>query len=207
MNASARNNPCPSCGRNTTSHCRWNDEVILCHPGTSFSPPADIRPGDTININGAEWAFIHGNGGFSGSAAVFKPHRELSRGDRLHTPNSPQELLSRQTKRHQWSEIINQFHDAFDLAWNVPDFYTATPEQLQSAFAAITDAQHKAAALAPHLQSIWREHQDLKQLHKLRIDQAIKSIAYIAEDARQFQELDLGIPCPADVRAIAEDIQ
>ena len=200
MNASGRNQPCPVCSRVKDADCRWNDTTILCHSGT------DLRPGQTITIDGQEWAFIHHNGGFAGSAAVFKPHREQSRGDRLQTPNSPQELLSRQTKRHQWSDVLNQFFDAFNIAWESPDFYNATPEQLHSAFAAISDAQNKAAALAPHLQSIWRDHQDLKQLHRLRINDCLKSIAYMAEDARRFQELDLGIPCPATVRAMAEEI-
>ena len=201
MKASGRNNPCPVCSRVKDADCRWNDTTILCHSGT------DLRPGQTITIDGQVWAFIHHNGGFSGSAAVFKPHRERDKGAGFsRTPNTAQELLSLQTKRHQWSDVLNQFFDAFNIAWESPDFYNATPEQLHSAFAAISDAQNKAAALAPHLQSIWRDHHDLKQLHRLRINDCLKSIAYMAEDARRFQELDLGIPCPVAVRAMAEGI-
>ena len=201
MKSSGRNNPCPVCNRTKDTDCRWNDEVILCHSGT------DLTPGDTLHINGAEWAFIHHKGGFSGIAAVFKPHRELERSTRYgRTPNTAQELLSRQTKRSQWADILDQFHTAFDNAWNAPDFYTATPEQLHSAFDVITDAQTKAAELRPYLQSIWRNHEDLAQLHRLRVEAQLKSIAHMAEDVRQFQELELGIPCPAAVRAMAEEI-
>ena len=201
MKSSGRNNPCPVCNRTKDTDCRWNDDVILCHSGT------DLTPGSTVNINGAEWAFIHHKGGFSGVAAVFKPHRELERKPSLNrTPNSPQELLSRQTKRSQWADILEQFHTAFDDAWNVPDFYTASPNELHAAFDVITDAQAKAAALRPHLQAIWREHQDLAQLHRLRVEAQLKSIAHMAEDVRQFQELELGTPRPAAVRAMAEEI-
>ena len=197
MKASGRNNPCPACGRTKDADCRWNDTTILCHTGT------DMRSGDTLTIAGTKWAFIHHKGGFSGVAAVFKPHRERSRGENLLTPNSPKELLSRQAKRHQWSEVLQQFYDAFDAAWNVADFYTATPNQLTAAFAAITDAQAKAAALTPHLQAIWRDCPDLKQFHKLRVEHCLKSIAYMVRDAEDFERLDLGAPRTAAIEAIA----
>ena len=202
MKASGRNHPCPVCSRVKDADCRWNDTTILCHTGT------DLRSGDTLTINGTQWAFIHHNGGFSGSAAVFKPHREKepSRGQRLQTPNTAQQLLSMQTRRHQWSEVLHQFFSAFDAAWNTPDFHTATPHQLSAAFLTIDDAQTKAAALSPHLPSIWRDCPDLQQLHRLRVEHCLKTIAHIAEDTRQFQEQDLGTPCPAAVHAIAEGL-
>ncbi|WP_232199939.1 hypothetical protein [Synechococcus sp. CC9616] len=165
-----------------------------------------MRPGDTLTIAGQQWAFIHHNGGFSGSAAVFKPDRERDRWPKPATPNTAQELLSRQTKRSQWAHILDQFHNAFDAAWDAPDFYTATPDELHSACVAITDAQVKAAALKPHLKTIWRDHEDLAQLHRLRVEAQIKSIAYQVEDLRQFQQNNLGTPCPAAVRAMAEGL-
>ncbi|QNI54646.1 hypothetical protein SynBIOSE41_02141 [Synechococcus sp. BIOS-E4-1] len=72
MKSSGHNQPCPVCSRVKDADCRFNDEVVLCHTGT------DLRPGDTITISGAQWAFIHHKGGFSGMAAVFMPHRERS---------------------------------------------------------------------------------------------------------------------------------
>ena len=206
MKSSGRNNPCPSCGRNTTSHCRWNDDTILCFHGSTFAPPSDLRIGDTITIDGRPWALIRRDGGFSGNAAVFKPHieKEPSRGQRLQTPNTAQELLSRQTKRHQWASLIQEFHDAFQAAWNAPDFYSCTPEQLNAAFSTISNAQNCGAGLKPHLRSIWRDHQDLEQLHRLRVESQLKTIAFMAQDALEFQHNDLGTPCPAAVREMAE---
>ena len=205
MRSSGRNNPCPVCGRTKDSDCRWNDATILCHTGT------DQLPGDTLTIAGQKWAFIHHKGGFSGMAAVFKPHRDRNREEwkrdlRRPTPGSPAQLLAIQQKRNQWSDILDQFFAAFDAAWNVPDFYSASPDQLKNAFTAIDDAQAKAVALAPHLPAIWNEHPDLKQLHRLRVESNLKAIAHIAEDARQFKQHDLGNPCPVAVRAIAEGL-
>ena len=194
--ASGRNNPCPVCGRVKDADCRWNDTTILCHSGT------DMRPGDTLTIASQQWAFIHHKGGFSGVAAVFKPHRERSIS---RTPNTAQELISRQTKHHQWSEVLKQFFAAFDAAWNIPDLQTASPEQLAAAFSTIDNAQTKAAALTPHLQAIWRDCPDLKQLHRLRVEENLKAIAYMAADVRNFKEQDLGNPCPAAVRSWLEE--
>ena len=196
MQHSSQRTACPICGRRKDHDCRWSDDVILCHTGS------DLRPGDTLTIAGRQWAFIRPDGGHSGRAAVFKPHRPRNRGtDNKHTPNTAQQLLSRQAKRHQWAEVLAQFFAAFDAAWNVPDFYTATPQQLAAAFSTIDDAQAKAAALTPHLQAIWRECPDLKQLHRLRVEHCLKTIAYMAEDARQFKQNDLGTPCPAADRS------
>nr|WP_115093531.1 hypothetical protein [Synechococcus sp. UW106] len=205
MRSSRGNNPCPVCGRTKDTDCRWNDTTILCHTGT------DLRPGDTITIAGIKWAFIHHKGGFSGMAAVFKPHRDRNREEwkrdlRRPTPSSPAQLLAVQQKRTQWLDVLDQFFAAFDAAWNVPDFYSATPDQLKNALTAIDDAQAKAAALAPHLPTIWREHPDLKQLHRLRVEDNLKAIAYMADDARQFKQNELGNPCSVAVRAMAEGL-
>ena len=205
MRSSGRNNPCPVCGRTKDTDCRWNDTTILCHTGT------DLRPGDTITIAGIKWAFIHHKGGFSGMAAVFKPHRDRNREEwkwdlRRPTPSSPVQLLAIQQKRTQWLDVLDQLFAAFDAAWNVPDFYSATPDQLKNAFTAIDDAQAKAATLAPHLPAIWHEYPDLKELHRLRVESNLKAVAHIAEDARQFKQNDLGNPCPVAVRAMAEGL-
>jgi len=104
----------------------------------------------------------------------------------------------------RWSDVFDRFFAAFDAAWNVPDFYTAHPDDLNAAFACIDDAQEKASALATHLSTIWREHPDLKQRHKLRLDDCLKVIAHMAEDSRVFQQNELGYPCPVAVSFIEE---
>ena len=55
MQTSGRWRPCPNCGRERDSDCRWNDKTILCHQGQSHGPPSHLKRGDTINIGGKQW--------------------------------------------------------------------------------------------------------------------------------------------------------
>ena len=89
MKHSGNNNPCPSCGRKKDSDCRWTDDVIFCHCGSTHSPDQSLRIGDTIALNGARWALVKTNGGFNGAAFVFKPHKDkFVRSRRV--PDSPE---------------------------------------------------------------------------------------------------------------------
>ena len=193
MKASGRNNACPVCGRTKDADCRWNDTTILCHTGT------DLKPGDTLTslapnghssitkVDSAAWqpssSHIVNATVRSGNATYSDP------------PQTVPHNCWHQQKRTQWSDVLDQFFAAFDAAWEVPDFCSCTPDQ-PHAFAAIDDAQTKAAALAPHPQTIWREHPDLKQLHRLRVEDNLKAIAYMADDVRRFKEQDLGTLAP-----------
>jgi len=69
MEQSGRNNPCPHCERTKDGDCRWNDKVILCHSGSS------LKPGSVVTLNGKDWYLSRHNGGYDGSAAVFKRHK------------------------------------------------------------------------------------------------------------------------------------
>ena len=40
------------CGRDSDGDCRWNQEVIFCHQGTSFTPPEGLKVGDVIDVQG-----------------------------------------------------------------------------------------------------------------------------------------------------------
>ena len=128
MRSSGRNNPCPVCGRTKDTDCRWNDAKILCHTGT------DLRPGDTLTIARQKWAFIHHKGGFSGMAAVFKPHRERNRekwkcdprvfvDHGREMPNGQpallkrREYLRRDAAEQRWKELLQLGWSAIDPAW------------------------------------------------------------------------------------------
>ena len=75
MQSSRRNNPCPICHRSKDSDCRFCDDLILCHQGSTHGPPANLRIGDVVIRQGREWALVKTNVGFDGGAALFKPHR------------------------------------------------------------------------------------------------------------------------------------
>lgn len=78
LQRSGRNNPCPSCGRVKDGDCAFNSETILCHQGSDPRPTDNLRPGDTIVINGTVWALIRHNAGYSGCADLLKPHNDRS---------------------------------------------------------------------------------------------------------------------------------
>ena len=79
MQTSSPARPCPCCGRTRDSDCRWNDNTILCHQGQSHSPPSHLKRGDTIDVDGKQWAVIRFDGGFAGRAMVLKPDRGRAR--------------------------------------------------------------------------------------------------------------------------------
>lgn len=190
--SSGNSNPCPVCFRTKDRDCRFNDEVVLCHSGSQ------LKPGDCLEIEGKDWALIRTDGGHSGQAAVFKPHRER------HKPRPTQSTSASFSSKAQWTDLIQQFYAAFDAAWNVPDFYFSEPQELKDSFAAIEKAHQYSASLAPFLNTIWRDHPDLKQLHQLRIEEAKKIIASMDADARNFQTYELGSPCPAAVHSLEQ---
>jgi len=192
---SGRNSPCPVCGRVKDSDCRWRlGEIVLCHSGT------DLHIGETITIDGIEWALVNTNGGFSGQAATFIPHDPAKAKQRRQpVPTTANDLISRQSAKVMWADAIAQFYAAFDDAWSVPDFYSLPPDQLKTAYALIINADQMAASLARNLQKVWREHKDLKHLHQLRVQQYIKNIQYQRHDIESFYRNELGTPCPVAV--------
>lgn len=73
---SSKKTPCPVCGRTKDADCAWTKDLILCHQSDSNQTIASLRIGDVINADGQKWALVKVNAGFSGKAAVFRPHRE-----------------------------------------------------------------------------------------------------------------------------------
>ena len=60
-------NPCPICGRDTTSYCSQHKDgkTIRCFHGSTFKPPMGLKAGDEItDKQGTIWAFskVQGNG-------------------------------------------------------------------------------------------------------------------------------------------------
>ena len=50
--------PCPICGRNDKGgDCRISDDLVLCHNGSTFSPPALKSGQTTIGGDGQKWAY------------------------------------------------------------------------------------------------------------------------------------------------------
>lgn len=189
MKSSGRNSPCPSCGRSKDGDCRWNDEVIFCHAGSTCGPDPSLRIGDTIDVDGQPWALVKTQAGYDGAAHVFKPHQDRHRS----SPSiSREELLSKRAKRSIAAVAIERFFTAFLNAWNVPDFHTLTPDELNDAITKIEGAHTIGLELSRSIQSIWREHHDLRDLHRDRFNAYIRNIKYQLNDLNHFRTHYLG---------------
>lgn len=68
--------PCPICGRNDKGgDCRISEALVLCHHGSTFSPPA-LKPSQTtIGGDGQKWAYT--KEADDGRTAVFTLHKPL----------------------------------------------------------------------------------------------------------------------------------
>ena len=66
--------PCPACGRTKDADCAWNNELILCHMGHEPRPTDQMKPGQTLEIRGRQWALVRTKAGYSGRADLLRPH-------------------------------------------------------------------------------------------------------------------------------------
>ena len=136
MHVSSRKSPCPVCGRTKDPDCRWKDDVILCHHGTTHQPPPDLQRGDVISIGGKPWALIRRDGGFDGAAAVFKPHspfRKVRNRDHQRRFSTlavqPKEALL-QAAHAVMAGLVQDI----DRALSLPEFEFSLPHELQADF-------------------------------------------------------------------------
>ena len=66
--------PCPICGRDDKGgDCRISADLVLCHHGSTFSPPALAVGATTIDSDGREWAYAGETD--DGRCAMFTPHK------------------------------------------------------------------------------------------------------------------------------------
>ena len=198
MKRSGRNNPCPSCGRISDADCRWTDDVIFCHQGSSHGPDQNLRIGDTIDIDGKPWALVKTNGGFDGAAYIFKPHQEKGVGPLRRVPDSRQQLLTKQAKRSIASVSLERFFDAYRAAWDVKDLHSLNAYQLSEAIKTIENAARIGRDLSHNVDKIWREHHDLRDLYQGAFEACLGSINAQVADLAHHRTHYLG-ECPAEV--------
>lgn len=189
MQPSGPKTPCKVCGRDSDGDCRSTEDLILCHQGTRFAPPAHLRPGDTISIDGKPWALIRHGGGFDGQAAVFRPHREGIRSDAttFGRPDSKKEI-----EMAIAGYAIERFYRCFQDAWEVKDLHSLSPDELTEATRVIELAHEVGLDLAKNVQRLWRSDPLLKEMHFDRISVYLRTLRYQVADLRHFRSYYLG---------------
>ena len=181
MQTSSKRTPCPVCSRTKDGDCRFTSDLILCHSGT------DLRPSDTLTIDGQQWYLSRLNAGYDGAAAVFKPHRSTFK------PTGNRHVdADRLAKRSVATFSIQRFLDHFQLAWDLDDFHALPPADLQGAFDLIDTTAAEGIALSRSLAPVWRDHSDLADLYRWRVESCVKSLQAQAKDAHSFRRYYLG---------------
>ena len=185
MQYSSKRNPCPVCGRNKDSDCRWNDEVMFCHCGSSFAPPQHLKVGETLIVNGMEWALVKTDAGHSGRAFVFKPHRQLEK-----TFNySPQEYKDQKNKKDELFRIAIQAFDVFlkvsRAGLDAGNFQECTLEELRKAKKLIERAVAEGKELKQIMIQMQRNDKRFTDYLEL-IDERNKEINYLKKNADSF---------------------
>ena len=203
MQASSRKSPCPVCGRTKDADCRWKDDVILCHQGTSYKPPSDLRRGDVINIAGKPWALIRRDGGFDGAAAVFKPHRarrKVSNRDHQHRFDTlavdPEDVVL-----HAAHAVMAGLVQDIDRALSVPDFQFSLPHELQADFQLIEDTSDAAEAFKQTLLKLQRSTGGLER-HLTQLTQALEDLGHVGRDVKRFKRCALGEPTDKQIASL-----
>ena len=192
MYSSRRNSPCPICSRTKDTDCRWNDDVILCHQGTTHGPPTHLKPGNTLDLDGQKWALVSMTGGFDGAAHVFRPHQERrNRAPTFARQGNKQELFDLSVKSACARSDADDFLVIAQDALDVLDFESAPPDELKESFALIYKAERQGLAVHEELQSLLRDDKELRPVFEL-VNSTLKDLLYQRKDADSFRKHMLG---------------
>ncbi len=183
LTPSSRRHPCPVCGRQKNSSCRWGEKVIYCFCGDDHHPPLEMRTGETLQINGNEWALVATDGGHSGNSFVFRPHSGPPR------PPIPRAKLRKQHSTAQL--LLREVMADVDAALAVPEFMHSLPDELRHSYQLIAIANAKATALQSALKTATRQSPELREQIAL-LDEAVKQVRYQQQDANHFRTHHLG---------------
>jgi hypothetical protein len=183
--SSSRANPCPVCGRDTDSKCRWGDDQILCFPGSRFAPP-NVRPGEVITLaDGSQWFRCRADGGFSGGHAVFRPHRPLEQG-------RPRTVMNRQAIRPEDAMAeAKRIRTALALVLAAPPWETLRPDELRQQARQLDQVAKRITRLRQMVAAVSKPSEPIERL-RWAIRDWQRQIEHQANDLAAFRRDVLG---------------
>ena len=190
MNYSRRGSPCPVCSRERDADCRWTNDSIFCHLGSTHRPPTHLKLGETLQIKGSKWALVSLSAGYDKSAYLFKPHKEIK----------PIPCSSKERKQQDFDYQVRvdccdyyskEFVELAKKALDVLEFETALPDELKESFHLIYTAERKGKELIKQLQELAPREERLKKYLPLVTD-LNKQLKYQRKDADSFRQNYLG---------------
>ena len=190
MQTSSPARPCPCCGRTRDSDCRWNDTTILCHQGQSHGPPSHLKRGDTIDIDGKQWAVIRFDGGFAGCAMVLKPHRGRARSRAyrrlLEGTPPPMDKVGQLA-----AEELEQAIAEVDRALAIPPLEFLRPDEMRRDFALVLETYESVSAFRKTVKKLARSRPCLRERKEV-LDSAMKTLWGLCKAIEKFRRDQLG---------------
>lgn len=167
MQRSSANNPCPCCGRHKTSHCAWtingtDEDTIFCHLGERWRPSIN-QIGETMIIEGRQWALTATGKGFSGNSHVLRPHKGLAdptfhlapRHRKANADFIALEPIKEKRPDEAWQELRHKVKIAFDSnAQSIDRVETllSLMEQCKSLLRQLRQAKRLDPTLSPYVE-------------------------------------------------------
>ena len=185
MQSSKRNNPCPVCGRTKDSDCRWDNDVIFCHCGSSFAPPSHLKIGDILRLDGKEWALVKTNSGHTGLCHVFKPHRHI---EKTYTPTPRQKQQGQDREQYLFKESVKAVEEYIKLAnaaLEVINYEYCNLKQIKESKALINRAFDEGKELREVLVGVRRFNKNIEEFIEL-FDEKYRPIKYQKKASDEF---------------------
>ena len=194
MNYSRRGSPCPVCSRDKDNDCRWTNDSIFCHLGSSHRPPTHLKLGDTLELKGDKWALVSLSAGYDKNAFLFRPHREIVPLSQNKEERAQQDFDD--SVRISCCEYYSgEFIELAQKALDVLEFESAPPDELKKSFHYIYSAESKGLELIQELQQLAPREERLKKYLPI-VKDLNKQLLYQRKDADQFRKNYLGEVLP-----------
>lgn len=198
--SSSRRTPCPLCGRDCDDKCRRNDSLISCYWGERFSPPAGLRVGEVVTIEGGRWAVLSLAGGFAGNSAILRPHV-----DRLDFKPA-----ARRRQKREAAAMAPALRDLFGKARRfvhaclaISELEHATASELRRDQELVNTTIAVLQEMREPLVLARREDPAMGPL-VAAVDHWLRLLSYQADDLANFSRWALGVPSAHAVAALRE---
>ncbi len=200
---SSRRYPCSACGRYTDGKCRRQADLISCYWGNRFHPPAGLKLGQVLNLEGRRWAVVYLSGGYAGNSLILIPHvdRQSFR---------PAQRQQRQREVAVLAPVLRELFDKVrtyvHAALAVLELEHATAEQYRRDQQLLAATRRHLKELLEPLVLARREDPSLGRL-VAAVEHWLRLINYQAADFESFNRWWLGTPSPEAIATLLQEAE
>jgi hypothetical protein len=201
--SSSKRSPCPVCGRNSDDKCRRSDELLSCYWGEQFAPPAGLKLGQVLDIEGRRWAVVNLSGGFAGNSLILRPH--VDRHDF--------KPAQRQQRQREAAVLAPALREVFAKVRRYVHASLAVPELQHATGEELCRDQQLLATTRRHLQELRvplvlarREDPSLARMVSA-VDHWLRLVSYQAADLEEFNRWMLGTPSPDAIATLRQEVR